>query len=177
MKENLRQRAKEIRKSISIITLSDRIKQNLFSIEEYKNSKNIFCYYSFSNEVVTTNYFEDNSKSWYIPKVTGEEMLVCPYSKDNMVKNKYGILEPSTPAIEDLSVIDLIIIPALSADKNGYRIGYGKGYYDRFLKKLKHNPTKIVLVFSDLFIDNVYPDVYDEKCDIVVTDKEIYRVL
>ncbi len=176
MKENLRQRAKEIRKVISIITLSDRIKQNLFSLEEYKNSKNIFCYYSFSNEVVTTNYFEDKSKNWYIPKVAGEEMLVCPYSKDRMVKNKYGILEPSTPAIENLSVIDLIIIPAFSADKNGYRIGYGKGYYDRFLKKLKYNPTKIVLVFSDLFIDNVYPDVYDEKCDIVVTDKEVYRV-
>ena len=176
MKENLRQTAKEIRKSISIITLSDKIKRNLFSIEEYKYSKNIFCYYSFGDEVVTTSYFEDISKNWYLPRVIGDEMEFCPYSKDNMVKNKYGMLEPSTSSISDLSVADLIIVPALAADKNGFRIGYGKGYYDRFLKQLKHNPKKVVLVFSGLFIDNVYPDEYDEKCNIVVTDKEVYRV-
>ena len=70
----------------------------------------------------------------------------------------------------------MIIIPALAADKNGYRIGYGKGYYDRFLKTLKHNPVKVVLTYSDLLFDNIFPDEFDEKCNIIITDKEIYRI-
>lgn len=177
MKNILRQRAKETRKLISIISLSELIKQNLFDTEEYKKSKNIFCYYSFSDEVITTDFFEDMSKNWYLPKVSGEEMVACPYDKNNMKKNKYGIYEPDTKPINDLSIIDLMIIPALCADKNGYRLGYGKGYYDRFIKKLNHNPVKIVLVFSQLFTDNVFPDNYDERADIIITDKEIFRLI
>lgn len=176
MKNELRKRAKQIRKTLDTKALSLSIKENLFSLPEFKNAKNIYCYYSFSDEVITTDYFADKSKNWFVPKVEGDNLLVCPFDKNSLVKNSYGILEPTTKVISDLSIIDLIIIPALAIDKKGYRIGYGKGYYDRFLKQLPHNPTRVGLVFSDLIVENSYCNDFDEKLDIIVCNNNIFRV-
>ena len=111
-----------------------------------------------------------------MPKVGGDNLLICPFDKNNLVENKYGILEPNTEPINDLSIIDLIIIPALCVDKNGYRIGYGKGYYDRFLSQLNHNPIKLCLVFSDLIVENSYPNEFDIKNNIIACNKSIFRI-
>lgn len=174
MKEQLRKFAKEKRSQICSLELSEQIKTNLISSEIYKKAKNIMCYYSFGSEVSTVNYFEDDSKKWFLPRVEEQDMMVCPYLKDKMCVGKYNISEPKTQPV-DFSEIDLIIIPALCVDKKGYRIGYGKGYYDRFLKQNKNTAVKIVLAYSDLFIDDVFPTEFDEKCDYVVTEKGIYK--
>ncbi len=176
MKSELRKKAKEIRKSLRIEVLSEKIKLNLFNSYFYKQSENILNYYSIGSEVYTLDYFSDTSKKWFIPKIQGENMSVCPYNKDKLRKNQYGICEASTKEITDLSIIDMIIIPALCCDRNGYRIGYGKGYYDRFLKGLTHNPYKVVLTYSDLLYDTVYPETFDVKCDYIVTENKIYTI-
>mgnify|MGYP005776240847 CR=1 FL=1 len=176
MKNKLRQYAKELRNTLSIQDLSVKIKNNLFSMPEFKSSKNILAYYSMGSEVCTYDYFDDYSKNWFLPKIDGENLLVCPYNGCKLSQNRYKILEPENQNISDESIIDMVIIPAVCADKNGYRLGYGKGYYDRFIKRLTHKPLKVILVYSKLFFDNVYPDSFDEKCDFIVTDKEIYKV-
>ena len=176
MKKELRKRAKEIRKTLDIKALSLEIKEKVFSLPEFQKAKNVCCYYSFSDEVITTDYFEDKSKNWFVPKVEGDNLLICPFDKNNLVENKYGILEPSTEPINNLSILDLIIIPALCVDKNGYRIGYGKGYYDRFLSQLKHNPVKLCLVFADLIVENSYPNKFDIKNNIITCNKSIFRI-
>ena len=176
MKNDLRKLAKEKRCNLNIEQISSKVKNILFSCSEYKNAKNILCYYSFGNEICTVDYFNDKSKNWYLPKIEGDNLLVCKYEPDNLKKNQYGILEPINEPIKNLSILDLIIIPALCADKKGYRLGYGKGFYDRFLKKLNSAPVKIVLTCEDLLFDDVCPESFDEKCDIIVTDKEKYKV-
>ena len=148
----------------------------MFGLDAYKNAKNILCYYSFGTEISTLDFFADKTKNWYLPKIDGDELLVCPYNVDRLCENKFKILEPKTLPIQDLSIIDLIIIPALCADYNGYRIGYGKGYYDRFLKKLTRSCKKVILVYSELFFDTVYPDFFDEKADYVVTELNINEI-
>lgn len=174
MKKELRKCAKEKRATLDIDNLSSLIKEKLFSSQIYKNAKNIMCYYSFGSEVSTLEYFNDNSKNWYLPKIIDNDLLVCPYCSD-FVENKYKICEPNSNPVNE-TVIDMVIIPALAVDKNGYRIGYGKGYYDRFIKKLHNNVCKVVLIPSELLIDNIYPDSFDEKCDYIITEKNMLKI-
>ena len=174
MKKQLREKAKNIRKNLNIEKLSDLIYQKLIALPEYKNAKNICTYYSFRDEVITENFFEDKTKNWFIPKMQGENLIICPYDKNQIEIHKFNIKEPKTQPVNP-QLLDLIIIPALAADKNGYRIGYGKGFYDRLLRQLP-NTKKVIILFSDLLFENIYPDTYDEKCDIIITDENIYKI-
>ncbi len=174
MKKELRKWAKEKRATLDVENLSSLIRERLFSSQIYKNAQNILSYYSFGSEVCTLNYFQDKSKNWFLPKIEGDELLICPYCDDFSI-NKFNILEPTSLPIS-YEGIDMVIIPALAADKNGYRIGYGKGYYDRLLKKLPKTVVKVVLVYKDLFLDDVHPDSYDEKCDYIVTEKNMLKI-
>lgn len=176
MKNNLRINAKKIRCTLNIDEKSALIKDKLFDLPEFKQAKNIFAYYSFGSEINTHDYFSDSTKNWFLPKIEGDNLLVCPYDEEKLTVNSYQIKEPLTNSIQDICMIDMLIIPALAADKHGYRIGYGKGFYDRFIANLKHSPVKVVLVCSELLFNTVYPDDFDEKCDIIITDKEIYRI-
>ena len=176
MKNKLRIYAKEHRKSLNINFLSDKICKNIFSLPEYKMAKNIFTYYPIEYEVNLLKILDDSSKKFYLPKVNNDKLVFCPYIYNKLKNGKYNIPEPDTKPIDNLSIVDLIIVPALAADKSGFRIGYGKGFYDRFLNEIDKSIPKLTTVFSDLFIDNVYPDKYDVNCDIVVTDKNVYRI-
>lgn len=174
-KEEIRKFAKEYRKTLNCEELSKKIHGNLFSTKEWKEAKNIFCYFSIKNEVDTQNLLSIKEKNWYIPKISGEKLLICPYNFCQLKENRFGIPEPnSTPVNND--EIDLVILPALAADKNGYRIGYGGGYYDRFLGSLKKKIDKIILLYSDLVFDHIQYDEFDQKCDLIITDKKIYKI-
>lgn len=175
MKNQLRKISIQKRKELDINFLSEKVINNLFSLDEYKNSKNILCYYPLKYEIQTQKCLEDTRKSWYLPRVNGENLEICAYEKKSLHCGNFNILEPSNKKIDDLKIIDLVIIPAVAADKNGYRIGYGKGYYDRFLPKLSSDCKKIILVYSECLYDSICPDRYDVMADIIVTDKEILR--
>ena len=176
MKNQLRQKAKDIRKNIHVELFSKKVIEHLINSDFYKNAKNILCYYSIGSEVCTHSLFKDKSKNWFLPRINGDNLDVCKYSNQLVCKNNFKVLEPLTEVLEDLTIIDLIIIPCICADKNGYRLGYGKGYYDRLLKQFDDKVIKIILTYSELFFDNVYPDNFDEKADIIITDKKLHII-
>lgn len=175
MKNQLRKISLQKRKELDVQILSEKVLNNLFSIDEYKNAKNILAYYPLKYEIQTQKCFEDTCKIWYLPRVKEDNLEVCPYDKTLLSYGSFNIQEPTNKNIEDLDVIDVVIIPAVAADKNGYRIGYGKGFYDRFLKKFNSKCKKIILVYSECLYENVFPNEFDVKADVVVTDKEIFR--
>ena len=176
MKNQLRQKAKDIRKKLDSELLSKKVIKNLTCLDTYKNAKNILCYHSIGSEVHTHVLFCDKSKNWFLPRINGDILDVCEFSEELVCKNNFKVLEPETNVLNDLSIIDLIIIPCVCADKNGYRLGYGKGYYDRLLTTFKMDVKKVILTYSDLFFDTVYPDDFDEKADIVITDEKVYII-
>ena len=103
------------------------------------------------------------------------EMDFYSWSTKNLLKlNKYGIPEP-----EQIKKVlpDIILVPVVSFDKNLYRIGYGGGYYDRYIDKLsnKKNCLKIGIAHSCQKIDKVPINKYDKKLDIVITEKYVLR--
>ena len=88
--------------------------------------------------------------------------------------NKYGIPEPEN---KNIVYPDVLLIPLVAFDKNLNRLGYGGGYYDRLIKKLskKKNIIKIGLAFSIQEIDKVPINIYDQKLDYIVTNKNIIK--
>ena len=171
-KSVLRQYAKALRSDLPIEiysrTICDKLKNSTF----YKEAKNILIYSSFSSEISTKLILQDKEKCFYLPKVNGKELDICPFSEKNSL-NKFGIEEPDTEPIRDLSIIELAIIPALCADKNGYRLGYGKGYYDRLLPKLNTNCKKVIIIPSELFFDEIPHDNFDIRCNVIITQRNI----
>ena len=172
MKNTLRKIALEKRKTLDITSLSNVIISKLFDLKEYKLSKIIISYFPLKDEVSTLDCFNDNGKVWYLPRVNGDDIEICPYDKNNLKPGHFNIMEPQTEAISDYNIIDLIIIPAAAVDKNGFRLGYGKGYYDRFLNKLPMRCVKVILCPSVLVFDTIYPDSFDKNADIIITETD-----
>ena len=175
MKNQLRKEVLQKRKELDVLSLSEKVMNNLFSLDEYKKSKSILTYFPLKYEIQTQCCFADNSKKWYLPRVNGDDLEVCMFQEASLRKGHFNIQEPTNDKISDLSFMDMVIIPCVAEDINGYRIGYGKGYYDRFLPSLSKSCKKVLLVYSDFLLETVYPNEYDVKVDILVTDKQIFR--
>ena len=161
------------RKTLETKILSDLICEKIKAQKVYKEAKTIFAYYPKAFEVDITPLFKDENKKWFLPKTAENDLVFYEYKfGDELIKGDFGVYEPKSGMNSEI-IPDLIIVPALSVDKNNYRLGYGKGCYDRFLEKLfekgKYPPT-LVPIFSDLIIENLPTEPHDKKIDIVVTE-------
>ena len=162
-KQELRCWAKEKRKNISID--NNLLVKNLMQTEAYRNAKNILIFYPLKYEVNLLLLLEDKTKNFYLPKIDGENLLCCPFSEgDELCESCFKTLEPTTNPC-DKQMMDLVIVPALCCDKNNYRLGYGGGFYDRFLKNL--NAYKIIPIAEELLIDSLPIENIDVKCLIL----------
>lgn len=163
-KEELRKKYKNFDKSI----FSSKIVENLKKNEIYKQSKNVMIFYPMSKEVNLLSLIEDETKNFYLPRIDGNNLLCCPYkSGDELCESCFKTLEPISVACSK-SAIDLVIVPALACDKNCYRLGYGGGFYDRFLKN--YCGKKIVCIPTKLVLDTVFPEQHDIKADLIITE-------
>jgi 5-formyltetrahydrofolate cyclo-ligase len=168
MKTDLRKQAKTIRKTLNIQNKSEKIVEKIKNLKEYQNAKHVMLFYPTTFEVNLLSLLTDE-KNFYFPKVNRETMLVCPYSENiELKKSKFNILEPCSNPI-DANILELIIVPALMVDKNKYRLGYGGGFYDKFLTK-NPNITTICPIFSELYVENIPHEKFDIPIDIVVYD-------
>lgn len=164
-KTDLRVRAKSIRKTLDIVGISEKAVKQIRQMNLYQNAQNVLIFYPMQNEINLLGILED-SKTFYLPKVCGNELLVCPYS-DKLEKSPFNVCEPcSNPVSAD--VIELAIVPALMTDIDGYRLGYGGGFYDRFLAANPHIKT-IVPIAKELFVDKLPCDEFDVRVDYIVT--------
>lgn len=174
-KEYLREHAKKLRHNAVFddytVTLMENIKKTIV----YNSSQNLMLYYPLKKEINLLPFIETKKKISF-PCIKNDEIV--PYLCGNeFCCGKFNIQEPVNTPKQNINELDLIIMPALCADLNGYRIGYGKGYYDRFIKKLNRKRTKLITVVWDAFIvDDIEPDEFDEKSDYVITEKRIIEI-
>ena len=174
-KQELRARAIEKRKMADFASLNPQVIENIKNSEIYKFSKNVMIFYPLENEINLLELLSDD-KNFSFPCVFDTEIL--PYKNGGeFKKGAFGIFEPAGTKKQDTDELDLVIIPALCADKNGYRIGYGKGYYDRFIKTLNRKRTKLLTpIFSEFVVDTVFAEPFDEKVDFIATEKRVIKV-
>ena len=156
--------AKTQRKELDIKKISSKLCDILSKTDEYINAKDVLIYYPLKYEISLLELLSDD-KQFYLPKVFNEDLQVCPYSEDLMVSS-LGIKEPCNNPVT-AERLDLIIVPALMVDKENYRLGYGGGYYDRFLTRYPH--IKSVTLISEKFcVEKLPHDVFDVPVDIVI---------
>lgn len=166
-KADLRLRAKSIRKSLNLTEISENIVSLIRKNSYYINSKKVMLFHPTRYEINLLALLNDEKK-FYLPKVRGNDLLVCPYCLDDKLeKSNFNILEPcSNP--ESAEGLDLVIVPALMVDKDGYRLGYGGGFYDRFLAKYGEYLKTIVVIPKELYVEKLPIDEYDKKLDCVI---------
>ena len=166
-KQQLRKWAKEERKKLDIDLLSQKLVGKLQETEEYAQAKNIMIFYPLQYEVNLLALLKDKTKTFYLPKISDNNLLCCPYSEgEELCESCFKTKEPLTEKVSK-DLIDLVIVPALAVDRNNYRLGYGGGFYDRFLAD-GVNVKKLVCISSSLVVDTVYPESHDVKIDKIV---------
>lgn len=146
----------------------------------YLECSTLFVYVSIENEVQTHDLIEaalKDGKQVCVPRVVpGEGMAAVPIRSvaDDLKMGFHNIPEPVQqlkPISEKL--VDLVVVPGLLFDREGYRIGYGGGYYDRYLQLLPQNSKTIGVVFHQLLVDRIPHEEYDRRVMLVITEKEM----
>lgn len=152
---------------------SNIIFERIINSEEYNSSRVIGLYKSLPSEVNTDKLIEYslNDKVVLLPRVEGNDIVFYRvFNNHDYVKSDFGIYEPDRG--ERIDSIDLLIVPGVCFDKDRNRIGFGKGYYDRFLGN--KNIKTIGICFEEQVIDHFETDEHDKRLNMVITDKNIY---
>lgn len=155
-------------------SLDSEIFDKLCRLDEIENADCVLCYVSTEIEVETRRFIQlclDRGKKVYVPRCDGRIMEFCPIgSLGELKKGMYGIDEPQSETFSYFTERSVCIVPALRFNEKKFRLGYGKGYYDRFLAGFKG--ISIGLCYED-FVGALAVDEYDLPTDILVTDKSI----
>lgn len=166
----------------SLKQINNKIFQRFINSKIYKDSNNIMIYISFDTEVNThiiIDHIISQGKKVIVPITDSENKKLIPSELHSMNELELGFYNILTPKKEFIRVfnpddIDLIVVPGIVFDKKGYRIGYGGGYYDRFLKNLS-STYKISLCYDFQLIDSVPNEDYDILIDSILTEKRIIK--
>lgn len=113
-----------------------------------------------------------------IPKTNAADNTIINYIYDDetvLHKNKYGIMEPEGGHVVDAGRVDMVLVPLLAFDESGGRVGYGKGYYDRFLAQCREDVIKLGLSFFDPVDKIDDTDEFDIPLTYCVTPYRIYE--
>lgn len=160
-------------------SLDKKLTEKFLDLDEYKNCDTLFAFVSSAIEVDTSVIIHTalaDGKKLAVPKCRGKSGLMDFYyitSTDCLKKGTFSIMEPDPDLCEladDLSK-GLCIVPGLCFDLMGYRLGFGKGYYDRFLGDFKG--TTVGLCYSRYICKDIPVGIYDKSVDILVTEKFI----
>jgi len=178
-KNEIRETVLEKRNNVErdeVIKKGNLVKEKLFSLEEFKKAKTIMCFVSYGKEIFTHHLIIDSfkDKTVVVPKVKDFEIIPCIIRNfGELNPGHYRILEPEKEERIDTEKIDLVLIPGIAFDNNFNRIGFGKGFYDRFLKTLNKDTLKIGLCMDFQIIDNIPASLHDVKVDMIVTEERV----
>ena len=164
-----------------VISKSKIVTEKLLNSEWFKNSNTIMSYISIKNEIDLQEINEsiiNSGKTLVLPVIdnNGENMKsVKVDTLENLKEKKFGVMEPDFGEEIKYNRIDLVIVPGVAFDINGNRIGFGKGYYDRFLRG--YNGKKIVLAYDFQVLENIETEEHDEKVEEIITELRDIKIV
>ncbi len=131
-------------------------------------SEHILLYHSLPDELSTREFIERwaDRKHFYLPRVNGVNLDVLPYQRSRMHLGAFNIEEPDGDVLNDLSGIDMVIVPAVAYDRHG-----GKGYYDRLLSGLK--ALTVGMAYDFQLVDEIDAEPHDMRVNYIITDRHI----
>ena len=154
---------KIIKVRVSAISANERRKReeilhnNLFSLPEFLSASSVLLFANLPDEIDTFSLIDKcfaMGKKVFLPVINGDDMTACEFTGEYRV-GRYDIKEPVTPNSSLLTpnLIDFILVPGVAFSPNGYRLGRGKGYYDKFLSKYTNLFTVGVCFREQFFLD------------------------
>ena len=157
------------------------IKEKIFQLPEFQHSSTIFYFASFRSEVDTINQIKDAlafGKRVVVPKVNAKTRELDLYEIRGLSELKpgcMGIPEPDLPDERrvDINEVDLVIMPGAAFDAEGNRIGYGAGFYDKLLSRLRKKVPLIAIAFEEQMTDSIPSEPHDVRVHKIVTDVRV----
>jgi len=184
-KQKIRERILSKRRSLAKEEwnqMSVQVKEKLFSLDEFEESKTLSLYVAIDNEVGTIGMIRDaldRGKRVAVPCTRGrDKSLLLSEVRDvekELTPQKFGILEPKKEYLRVVpyNEIDLMIVPGVAFDEEGGRLGYGGGYYDKLLTNLNRSIRTVGLAFELQMVEQVPQGSHDVFVDKIVTERRI----
>lgn len=175
-KKALRREIGEKKRAMSAAEIeqaSVRLANKFFETELYQKAQAIYAYLSYNQEVRTEGIIRRallDGKRVAVPKVYGEEMrFLWIEDLDHIAPGTYNIPEPiaDAPVAEDSTA--LVLMPGLAFDPQGHRLGYGGGFYDRYLSEQPNHPL-VALCYGFQMLDHLDTESHDIPVDLVISD-------
>lgn len=173
-KNQLRRSLLKKRQSLTVQEWKQKSDRIIYQVENsvlFTQATTILAYFSFRQEPDLSPLFTDSRRRWGFPRCVGKSLLWHLWSPDEQLqRGNYGITEPhpQTPMI-NAGEVDLIIVPCVACDRQGYRLGYGGGYYDRLLSSPAWaNIPTMGVVFDFAYLPQLPIDNWDQPLQSVV---------
>lgn len=132
-------------------------------------AEKILMYHSLPDELPTHGFLKKwtGRKKFYLPRVNGVNLEILPYEESRLELGAFHIEEPTGLDTVDAGEIELVVVPAVAYDKNGNRLGRGKGFYDRLLAST--SATKVGVAFDFQVVEVIPAEEHDVPMDIVIS--------
>lgn len=158
---------------------SEEISRRLFSLEAVAGAATVMAFSSFGSEVETRPIIERLAREGCrvaLPRIEGGEIVAVGYQPGEPVRTaSFGASEPAGGQILAPEEIDIVVTPGLAFDRSGHRVGYGGGFYDRFLTRVGAATPRIGVCFAVQLVEEVPHGETDLTVDVVVTEDEVIR--
>jgi len=155
---------------------SEKMQKRLKKISEFRNAQKIGAYYPIGSEILTQDIIQElmsNGKDVFLPKVVGQNIefrKITDFS--SLEKGSFDIMEPKENCQTDNN-LDVILVPTVGISPTGIRLGYGHGFYDRFLAE--HKTTTISLTLEKQIVKNIPKSEHDIVIDWIITEDRILQ--
>lgn len=174
-KETIRRRLSSRRDRLTLAEVSGKgslIQDRLLQTGLLKTTGTVALYSPIRNEVGTEKIFDECrrlKKQVVFPRVNSEIIEFATVGElSELLPGRWGILEPREGEVIPLGQIDLVVVPGIAFDRNGYRLGYGKGFYDRTLASFPG--LKVGLAYDFQILEKIPHDAADLRCDQIFTE-------
>ena len=156
-----------------------RIQNRLLSAPEFRTSACLALYSPILNEVFTEKLFQQarqQNKDVVYPRVRGEDLeFVLIGNRSELIPGTFGVMEPSGHDLMVPTELDLVVVPGVAYDLSGYRLGYGKGFYDKALHDTAQRTVRVGVCYELQLVDVLPAERHDISMDLIVTEERILR--
>lgn len=168
-----------IRSTPNVAEAQIAIAQYVAQIEGFKNAENVLTYVAFGSEVRMRSIMDLHPEKHYfstrIERQEKGEMTIRSLRGAKMIKHPFGPYEPSEDSdIADPQSIDVAIVPGLAFDQEGRRLGYGRGFYDRMIPRMRDDVVLIGVTFNALITSSLPSEEHDERVHYIVSESGIF---
>jgi 5-formyltetrahydrofolate cyclo-ligase len=159
--------------------MSAEVVSRLLAMSEVDDARVVMAFWSFGSEVDTApliTRLHDDGKTVALPRIEGTDVVPVAYRPGDAVRpTSFGAGEPVGGRVIDAAELDLVVVPGVAFDRAGGRVGYGAGYYDRLIGRLRAGVPTIAVAFSLQLVPQVPAGGTDRRVDAVVTELEVVR--